>query len=49
VLVLASRPPAVGAPLVAALWAGICALFYAASYPLPADGERTDISTDETR
>lgn len=47
VLVLASRPPAIGAPLVAVLWAGICALFYAASYRLPANGAQTEISSDE--
>ncbi len=52
VLALASRPPEIGAPLVAAAWAGICALIYAANYRLPDDRPAEPdipISPDETR
>lgn len=37
VLSLAARAPEIGAPFIAALWAGICALVYASRHAMEAD------------
>ena len=37
VLSLAARAPEIGAPLIATLWSGICALVYAGNHQMPCD------------
>lgn len=37
VLALAAHFPAIGAPLVAVLWAGVCAMVYAGKHRMPVD------------
>lgn len=37
VLALAARAPDIGAPLIAVLWSGICALVYAGNHRMPCD------------
>jgi multisubunit Na+/H+ antiporter MnhG subunit len=38
VLVLAARAPDIGAPFIAVLWSGVCALVYAQGHRMQADG-----------
>ncbi|RYD23478.1 MAG: hypothetical protein EOP88_04005 [Verrucomicrobiaceae bacterium] len=38
VLGLAAHFPAIGAPLVAVLWSGVCAVVYAGNHRMPVDG-----------
>lgn len=42
VLGLAAHTPGIGAPFVAVLWSGVCALVYAGSHRMPADGISPD-------
>jgi hypothetical protein len=37
VLVLAARAPDIGAPLIAVLWSGICAVVYAGNHRMAVD------------
>ncbi len=41
VLILAAHKPQIGVALVAVLWAGFCAMFYANNHVLPVDREET--------
>lgn len=43
VLGLAAHYPAIGAPLVAVLWSGVCAVVYAGNHRMPAD-ENSSVS-----
>mgnify|MGYP000308850782 CR=1 FL=1 len=45
VLSLAARSPDISAPWIAALWSGICALFYASHHQMPCDSPRKLKST----
>ncbi len=39
VLVLASRMPEIGVAVIAVLWSGFCAMYYASNHGLPVDNE----------
>lgn len=42
VLGLAAHAPAIGAPFIAVLWSGVCALVYAGNHRMPVDGNPAD-------
>jgi len=49
VLMLASQKPEIGVAVIAVLWSGFCAMFYAHSHVLPADKTTSKKTTDGSR